>query len=52
MSFVFWSEILLFLPPGVCVVGGHAWWECVCVAGGVYGGGHVWQGGMHGRGCA
>ena len=30
---------------------GHVW-QVVCMAGGMHGsGGHVWQGGMHGRGA-
>ena len=42
---------------GACMVGECAWWGSVCgrracMAGGVHGGGHVWQrGGMHGRGA-
>ena len=38
----------------VCMPGGHAWQGAcivgVCMARGMHGRGHAWQGGMHGKG--
>ena len=60
--FLHLSVILFMVGRGACVVGRHSWHRCArqgaCMArgvhgwgcvrgGGMCGGGHVWQGGMH-----